>query len=295
MSTSSSIGARCGRPVGRPYSAASRSRIVRSRLRRRGLPGHLAGRLLPPMAEHRAGRSAGWRRSGAERRRAPRSSTSTACPTAPTLGCRSWSAPAASRPTCPASGARTSPPRSTTRSRATTAGSRRTSTTSGLDRFSLVVHDWGVVGLATAQRLHERLERLVVMAGVPLLPGYEWHRWARIWRTPFAGEMAMGLSTKWARQARYAAAQLIDERVGALRPRHPARDPQALPLGAAGGARARGREPGRHRLPGAGAHARLRPLHRARVRRGLRRGARATPSTAGWRERATGLGSTGPR
>ena len=68
----------------------------------------------------------------------------------------------------------------------------------GVERFSLVVHDWGVVGLATAQRLRERLERLVVIAGVPLLPGYEWHRWARIWRRPFVGEMFMGLTTKWA-------------------------------------------------------------------------------------------------
>ena len=67
----------------------------------------------------------------------------------------------------------------------------------GVERFSLVVHDWGVVGLATAQRLRERLDRLVVIAGVPLLPGYEWHRWARIWRTPFVGEMFMGLTTKW--------------------------------------------------------------------------------------------------
>ena len=67
-----------------------------------------------------------------------------------------------------------------------------------IDRFSLVVHDWGAVGLATAQRLHERLDRLVVLTAVPFLEGYEWHRVARIWRTPFAGEMAMGLSTKWA-------------------------------------------------------------------------------------------------
>jgi pimeloyl-ACP methyl ester carboxylesterase len=80
----------------------------------------------------------------------------------------------------------------------------------GLDRFSLVVHDWGVVGLATAQRLHERIDRIVVIAGVPLLPGYEWHRWARIWRTPFAGEMAMGLSTKWAFR-RELPAGLVDE------------------------------------------------------------------------------------
>ena len=42
------------------------------------------------------------------------------------------------------------------------------------------------------------------------IPGYEWHRWARVWRTPFAGEMAMGLSTKWAAK-RDIPAQLIDE------------------------------------------------------------------------------------
>ena len=68
----------------------------------------------------------------------------------------------------------------------------------GVERFSLVVHDWGAVGLATAQRLHGRLERLVLISGVPFLPGYDWHRWARIWRRPFAGEMFMGLTTKWA-------------------------------------------------------------------------------------------------
>jgi pimeloyl-ACP methyl ester carboxylesterase len=68
----------------------------------------------------------------------------------------------------------------------------------GIDRFSLVVHDWGCVGLALAQRQPERVERLVVTAAVPLLPGYRWHRAARIWRTPFAGEMFQGLATKWA-------------------------------------------------------------------------------------------------
>jgi pimeloyl-ACP methyl ester carboxylesterase len=66
----------------------------------------------------------------------------------------------------------------------------------GLDRFSLVVHDWGVVGLALAQQMPERIERLVVIDAVPLLPGYEWHRAARLWRTPLVGEMAMGLTFK---------------------------------------------------------------------------------------------------
>jgi pimeloyl-ACP methyl ester carboxylesterase len=66
----------------------------------------------------------------------------------------------------------------------------------GLERFSLVVHDWGAVALATAQRLHERLERLVMFSTVPLLPGFEWHRIAKLWRTPLVGEVAMGFTTK---------------------------------------------------------------------------------------------------
>jgi pimeloyl-ACP methyl ester carboxylesterase len=68
----------------------------------------------------------------------------------------------------------------------------------GLERFSLVVHDWGGVGLELAQRRPERIERLVVMATVPLLPGYRWHRVARGWRTPLVGELMMGLSTRYA-------------------------------------------------------------------------------------------------
>ncbi len=62
----------------------------------------------------------------------------------------------------------------------------------GVERVSLVVHDWGAVGLAFAQRRPERVERLVVINAVPFLPGYRWHRTARIWRTPVLGELAMG-------------------------------------------------------------------------------------------------------
>jgi pimeloyl-ACP methyl ester carboxylesterase len=64
----------------------------------------------------------------------------------------------------------------------------------GLARIRLVVHDWGVVGLAFAQRVPERIERIVAIDVVPLLPGYRWHRMARVWRTPVAGEVAMGLA-----------------------------------------------------------------------------------------------------
>jgi pimeloyl-ACP methyl ester carboxylesterase len=65
-----------------------------------------------------------------------------------------------------------------------------------IERVSLVVHDWGAVGLAFAQRHPERIERLVVINAVPLLPGYRWHRTARIWRTPVLGELLMGATTR---------------------------------------------------------------------------------------------------
>ena len=67
----------------------------------------------------------------------------------------------------------------------------------GVDRFRLVMHDWGAVGLALAQRMPERVERLVLINAVPFLPGYRWHRTARIWRRRWAGELSMGATRKW--------------------------------------------------------------------------------------------------
>ena len=68
----------------------------------------------------------------------------------------------------------------------------------GLDRLTLVMHDWGSVGLAFAQRFPERVERLALFPVVPFVPGYRWHRVARGWRTPGVGELLMGFSTRWA-------------------------------------------------------------------------------------------------
>jgi pimeloyl-ACP methyl ester carboxylesterase len=65
-----------------------------------------------------------------------------------------------------------------------------------VDRVSLIVHDWGVVGLAFAQAHPERIARLVVMNAVPFLPGYRWHRTARLWRSPLLGELSMGATTR---------------------------------------------------------------------------------------------------
>ena len=64
----------------------------------------------------------------------------------------------------------------------------------GLERVRLVMHDWGAVGLAFAQRAPERIDRIVAINTVPFLPGYRWHPIARAWRTPLLGEVAMGLA-----------------------------------------------------------------------------------------------------
>jgi pimeloyl-ACP methyl ester carboxylesterase len=59
-----------------------------------------------------------------------------------------------------------------------------------VDRYSLVVHDWGVVGLIDALGHPERLESLVSFNVVPILPGHRWHWIARwFWRRPGLGEL----------------------------------------------------------------------------------------------------------
>jgi pimeloyl-ACP methyl ester carboxylesterase len=70
--------------------------------------------------------------------------------------------------------------------------------TKGLESFSLVLHDWGAVGLITAMERPEAIERLVIIDAVPFLPGYRWHPVARLWRRRGLGELFMGLSNKWA-------------------------------------------------------------------------------------------------
>jgi pimeloyl-ACP methyl ester carboxylesterase len=67
----------------------------------------------------------------------------------------------------------------------------------GVERVSLIMHDWGAVALTFAQRLPDRVERIALVDAVPLLPGYRWHRTARIWRTPVLGELAMGTTNRF--------------------------------------------------------------------------------------------------
>jgi pimeloyl-ACP methyl ester carboxylesterase len=60
----------------------------------------------------------------------------------------------------------------------------------GIDRVRLVVHDWGAVALT----LSARIERLVAIDALPLLPRHRWPWIARVWRTPVLGELAMGFT-----------------------------------------------------------------------------------------------------
>jgi pimeloyl-ACP methyl ester carboxylesterase len=59
-----------------------------------------------------------------------------------------------------------------------------------IDRVRLVAHDWGSAALT----LGGRIERLVAIDVLPLLPGHRWHWVARAWRTPGMGELAMGIT-----------------------------------------------------------------------------------------------------
>jgi pimeloyl-ACP methyl ester carboxylesterase len=75
----------------------------------------------------------------------------------------------------------------------------------GLERVRLVVHDWGGVALT----LGPRIERLVAIDVLPLLPGHRWPWIARVWRTPLLGELAMGFTGR-----------TLLRRLGRLSPEH---------------------------------------------------------------------------
>ena len=66
-----------------------------------------------------------------------------------------------------------------------------------LDRVRLCMHDWGAaVGLAWASEQPARVQRLVVINGVPLLQGFRWRGPARLVRMPIVGPIAVGAATK---------------------------------------------------------------------------------------------------
>lgn len=66
----------------------------------------------------------------------------------------------------------------------------------GWDRFSIAVHDWGGCALVTAQEMRDRVDRLLIVNAVPLLPGYRWHWIAQLWRRRPVGEILNATTTR---------------------------------------------------------------------------------------------------
>lgn len=66
----------------------------------------------------------------------------------------------------------------------------------GIERTHLVLHDFGgPIGLTWAMTNAERIASITLI-DIGILPGYRWHRLARIWRTPVLGEVFMATATK---------------------------------------------------------------------------------------------------
>lgn len=70
----------------------------------------------------------------------------------------------------------------------------------GVKRVHLVLHDfggpWGLAWAAAGDHL-DRVASLTLVA-VGALPGYRWHKFARVWRTPVVGELFQAATTRGA-------------------------------------------------------------------------------------------------
>jgi pimeloyl-ACP methyl ester carboxylesterase len=66
----------------------------------------------------------------------------------------------------------------------------------GIERVHLVLHDFGgPIGLAWMAANLDRVASLTLI-DIGILPGYRWHRLARIWRTPVLGEVFQATATR---------------------------------------------------------------------------------------------------
>jgi pimeloyl-ACP methyl ester carboxylesterase len=65
--------------------------------------------------------------------------------------------------------------------------------TVGVEQVKLVSHGWGAaIALAFSRRHPERVECLVLCDAVPLLDGFRWPRFVRVFKSPVLGELIMG-------------------------------------------------------------------------------------------------------
>jgi pimeloyl-ACP methyl ester carboxylesterase len=66
----------------------------------------------------------------------------------------------------------------------------------GIERVHLVIHDFGgPIGLVWAA-MHADAVASVTLIDTGVLPGYKWHRLARVWRTPVLGELFQATATR---------------------------------------------------------------------------------------------------
>jgi pimeloyl-ACP methyl ester carboxylesterase len=66
----------------------------------------------------------------------------------------------------------------------------------GIERVNLVLHDFGgPIGLAWIASHADRVESLTLI-DIGILPGFKWHRLARVWRTPVLGEIFQATGTR---------------------------------------------------------------------------------------------------
>jgi pimeloyl-ACP methyl ester carboxylesterase len=66
----------------------------------------------------------------------------------------------------------------------------------GIERVHLVIHDFGgPIGLIWTA-MHPDALASVTLIDTGILPGYRWHRLARIWRTPRLGELFQAIATR---------------------------------------------------------------------------------------------------
>jgi pimeloyl-ACP methyl ester carboxylesterase len=67
-----------------------------------------------------------------------------------------------------------------------------------IERFDMVVHDWGAIGLVVASWRPQVVGRVVVINAVPLSAEFRWHWVGRLWRRRVIGELLNLTTTRWA-------------------------------------------------------------------------------------------------
>lgn len=66
----------------------------------------------------------------------------------------------------------------------------------GIRRVHLVLHDFGGGWGLQWAALHPDRVASLVLVNIGVLPGYRWHKFARIWRTPILGELFQLMTTR---------------------------------------------------------------------------------------------------